>query len=366
VTSKCPVANEAGRTINTDELSWWDLAPCAAANSLEQNTPPLIKAFGASHVLFHDIHLLNSPHQHLIVKNTSDAMIWGIHIHVDSPSSAKNADGIDLSGVTNATVANSYIESGDDHIAIDAVSHAATAITIFGNHLYAGHGMSIGSEVLAGVSNVLVKNLTIDGGSIPVLKDQLILRAPGAITGLHIKSDDVNGGLVEKVVYENVCIRNTSYPIELQTNYSANLKVGDTSGSHYPSYRNIVMQNIYAFNDEFAAGPLVFNGYENASADVTNVTAVYLSNVLTDSSGVQSSLLPAYMKGSQSTTFRSRALTSSYSLLKLYGEVNFTPDDPSNTVANGHSGYINLNALPTQTQSSCLGTVGDLQFEPYR
>lgn len=69
---------------------------------------------------------------------------------------------------------------------------SAQFMTIAHNHFYSGHGMSIGSETNAGVSDILVNDLTIDG----------------ADNGLRIKSDRSRGGIVQRVAYNDVCMRN--------------------------------------------------------------------------------------------------------------------------------------------------------------
>jgi polygalacturonase len=77
-------------------------------------------------------------------------------------------------------------------------------MTIAHNHFYTGHGMSIGSETDGGASSIRVTDLSIDG----------------ADNGLRIKSNLSRGGLVEGVVYQDICIRNTKNPIYMDSNYS--------------------------------------------------------------------------------------------------------------------------------------------------
>ena len=96
----------------------------------------------------------------------------------------------------------------------------ATHITIAHNHFYSGHGMSIGSETNGGVSNVVVSDLTIDG----------------ADNGLRIKSDASRGGLVQRVSYKDVCIRDVKNPITISPFYTP------ASGTLVPTYQEIAVR----------------------------------------------------------------------------------------------------------------------------
>lgn len=70
---------------------------------------------------------------------------------------ARNTDGIDPGSSSNITVAHSWIDSGDDNI---AVKTGVTHMSVLDNHFYDGHGMSIGSETYTGQSFLLVDGLT--------------------------------------------------------------------------------------------------------------------------------------------------------------------------------------------------------------
>jgi len=84
-------------------------------------------------------------------------------------------------------------------------------MTIAHNHFYAGHGMSIGSETSGGA----------DSTASPTFR----LTAPD--NGLRIKSNSSKGGLVQDVVYRDVCIRNTKNPILMDSDYEHFGKGGD-------------------------------------------------------------------------------------------------------------------------------------------
>ena len=68
-----------------------------------------------------------------------------------------HTDGIDPGTSTNITIAHSWIDNGDDYVAVkQGISH----MSVLDNHFYSGHGMSIGSETVLGQSFLLVDGLT--------------------------------------------------------------------------------------------------------------------------------------------------------------------------------------------------------------
>ena len=183
-------------------VSWWDLAQQAKVSNKNQNCPRLIVLSRSQDFTLYKVTLKNSPNFHVVFSGNGFTA-WGVIIN--TPKTARNTDGIDPSSATNVTITHCFIKTGDDNVAIKAGSNGgSTHMTIAHNHFYTGHGMSIGSETDGGASAIRVTDLSIDG----------------ADNGLRIKSNVSRGGLVEGVVYEDVCIRNTKNPIYMDSNYS--------------------------------------------------------------------------------------------------------------------------------------------------
>jgi hypothetical protein len=154
--------------------------------------------------------------------NGDGLTVWGIKI--DTPRDARNADGVDPSSAKDVTVAESYIRSGNDNIAIKAGRKPSRDVSILRNHFYWGHGMSIGSETKGGVRSVLVSDLSMDGPD----------------NGIRIKSNTSRGGLVKGVTYEDVCIRESKAPITLDSHYNA----AGGGRLRLPLYEDIVLRNV--------------------------------------------------------------------------------------------------------------------------
>ena len=218
--------------------SWWDLAQDAKAKSQSQSCPRLIQLTKSNDATLYDITLKNSPNFHVVFDRGNGFTAWGVRIDTRDPR-ARNTDGIDPASATNVTITHSFINTGDDDVAIKAGNIASSHITISHNHFYRGHGVSIGSETDAGASAIRVFDLSIDG----------------ADNGLRIKSNASRGGLVHDVEYRDVCIRNTKDPIEMDTHYSASPK---TTGDLIPEFRDIRLKDVRVFG----GGKVILDGYD--------------------------------------------------------------------------------------------------------
>src|SRR5580700_825529 len=115
---------------------------------------------------------------------------WCVHLQMPTNKNrdARNTDGIDPGSSTKVTVTKSWIDTGDDNI---AVKTGTTHMSVIDNHFYNGHGMSIGSETYSGDSYLLVDGLTEDHTT----------------SGIRIKSNVTRGGPVHDLTYQNICMR---------------------------------------------------------------------------------------------------------------------------------------------------------------
>lgn len=215
------IDGRGGATLLGQEVTWWDLAHQAKVTDQQQSCPRILVVRQSDDFTLYRITLRNSPNFHVSVDRTNGFTAWGVKIQ--TPSTARNTDGIDPSSSTNVTIAHSFIATGDDNVAIKAGnSGSASHMTIEHNHFYSGHGMSIGSETNGGVASIRVRDLTIDG----------------ADNGIRIKSDRSRGGLVHDVIYEDVCMRDVKNSILLTTTYTTH------PGDKLPVYRDILLDNV--------------------------------------------------------------------------------------------------------------------------
>jgi polygalacturonase len=232
--------------------SWWELAEEARAGGRQQ-VPRLIIMDHSDDFTLYRITLKNSANFHVSYGNGDGFTVWGLKI--DTPKTARNTDGVDPSASKNITVTQSYIRTGDDNIAIKGGSGPVTNMTVIHNHFYSGHGMSIGSETNAGVSKLRVTDLSLDGTD----------------AGVRIKSQQAYGGLVHDIVYDDLCIRNSKSPIQLDTNYSANPKPGQ---GLIPVFQDIVLHDVRIAG----GGKIQLNGF-----DATHRIGIQFDGVTVDS-----------------------------------------------------------------------------------
>ncbi len=217
------IDGRGGEAMLGHDMSWWNLADQARQGG-SQNNPRLLVLNHCDDFTLYRITLMNSPNFHVGYNNGDGFTVWGVKIW--APERARNTDGIDPANSTNVTITHCYIHTGDDQIAIKAPAGGKTAnMSIVDNHFYSGHGMSIGSETEGGVNAIRVTRLSIDG----------------ADNGLRIKSNITRGGLVRDVIFEDVCIRATTNPIIMDTNYSAGVS---KTTNRPPVFRDIVIRNV--------------------------------------------------------------------------------------------------------------------------
>jgi pectin methylesterase-like acyl-CoA thioesterase len=265
--------------------TWWGLATQAKEQSKNQQNPRLIQISKSDNFTLYDVNVLNSANFHVVYQDGTGFTAWGVR--VKTPASARNTDGIDPGGAKNVTIADSFIQTGDDGIAIKG-GKATSNITVRNNHFYGTHGISIGSETNGGVTNVLFQDNTLTGTDSSGI-------VSGSSTGIRIKSSATNGGKVTNVAYLSTCLNAVKAPIVLDTHYSS------ASGSLTPSFTGIVVSGVKAVNSP-AKATSTFAGFnstyplgvtlENVSLDVTKSTSEYAavktynSNVTPAGSGV--------------------------------------------------------------------------------
>jgi polygalacturonase len=244
------IDGRGGAKLLGQEVTWWDISKKAKVMDTSYSAPRLIATNQSDGFTLYRITLRNSFNFHVGVSQTNGFTAWGVKIK--TPKTARNTDGIDPSSSTNVTIAYCDIDTGDDNVAIKTGSQgAATHISIFHNHFYSGHGMSIGSGTSGGVSDVKVSDLSIDG----------------ADNGIRIKSDRSRGGLVERVSYEDVCMRDVTNPILLTSMYTL------FTGDKIPVYRDILLKDVRSTT----AGWVTFLG-----VDAGHKLGVTLDNVTVD------------------------------------------------------------------------------------
>ncbi len=234
--------------------SWWQLARRAQQTGGKQNAPRLIQITAAQRIVLARLRLTDAPNFHVALDRVRGFLAWGLVI--DTPAFARNTDGIDPASSSDVTIVHSYISDGDDDVAIKAGPQGPSRrIRLYDDHFYAGHGLSIGSQTEAGVSDVRARGLSFDGTT----------------WGLRFKSAPGIGGPVQTVRYEDVCLRGSRFPISITSNYAGG--PAPVAGLHPPRFSDIVLAGIAG-----SAGRLVIEGLDASDPAEVSLNGLAFGN----------------------------------------------------------------------------------------
>jgi hypothetical protein len=258
-------------TIDGQGAAWW------ATNNATSGGIPRPKAMFApstcTNIFVRDITLQNPPNTHISFRSVC-VNVTVDHININTPNGTPNTDGIDCSAA-NVLIANSHITDGDDFIAMGDghVGSFNYNFTITNCLFGTGHGVSIGSFTQGGLSNLLVINCVWTNGT----------------SGIHLKSDNSRGGLVQNLRFINLAMTNTQIPIFLYsyyTNSGTSTGVSVDKAATYPVFpvssttpiwRDIVISNLTAVPASGFAAGIIWGkpelSFSNVVMDHVNITA---------------------------------------------------------------------------------------------
>ncbi|HEY5328310.1 MAG TPA: glycosyl hydrolase family 28 protein [Acidobacteriaceae bacterium] len=217
------IDGRGGVKLTDKGTSWWGTGSDARPRLIYLG--PRSPSASADNFTMYKVTLTNSPKFH-VSGLSNNLTIWGIKIY--SPPDSPNTDGIDPSGSKNITITNSYISDGDDMIAVKAGVGHVSNVTISNNHMYSGHGISVGSETNAGLNNMYVHDNAIDNGF-----------GGSSVDSIRIKSDVSRGGEVYDVLYKNTCVFHGGDTIVFDPYYAS--KTGDL----IPNFHDITISNFH-------------------------------------------------------------------------------------------------------------------------
>jgi polygalacturonase len=263
------IDGRGGAKLLDKDYSWWALAVKAEPGNVPYSDPRLIDAAQADGFVLYRITLHDSPNFHVGVSRTDGFTAWEVHlktpVHEPGPNDPRprNTDGIDPGASTNITIAHSWIDNGDDNVAIKT---GVTHMSVLDNHFYSGHGMSIGSETNTGDSFLLVDGLVEDHTT----------------SGIRIKSNVTRGGLVHDMMYRNICMREVQVPIAISPYYNNGTidQFFDPGfkGDKIPDYKNIKIENV----TDLTPGDVLIAGYDEAHRTQVALTNVMMHGITVD------------------------------------------------------------------------------------
>jgi polygalacturonase len=196
-------------TINGQGKTWWNKYK---KKILKHTRGPLVQLMWCNNIEISGITMRDSPFWTLHPYDCKNVTIRKVTIL--SPSKAPNTDGIDPDSCEDMVIEDSYISVGDDGIAIKsgwdqygiAYARPSTNILIRNLVIHApiSAGVSIGSELSGGVSNIKIENLHIWDSK----------------RGVRIKTSLGRGGYVRNIKYQNLTFDNVRVGIVIKTDYN--------------------------------------------------------------------------------------------------------------------------------------------------
>jgi polygalacturonase len=187
--------------------------------------PTLVQLRGTQRLHIDGVTFTDSPMFNLgLGSHSQDVLVENVRIF--APSDAPNTDAIDPGG-DRIIIRNCEIDTGDDHVAIQGGSHDVLIENLTCIH---GHGISIGSGTLGGLSHIFVRHCTFDGSD----------------HGLRIKSVRGRGGEVHDIHYSDITMKNVAVPFDINMLYNGNANTKTDVG---PRQANGMTRNIPYFHD---------------------------------------------------------------------------------------------------------------------
>ncbi|KAI4344633.1 hypothetical protein L6164_011836 [Bauhinia variegata] len=203
-------------TINGQGQVWWK----RHRQKLLNNTRgPLVQIMWSSDIVITNITLRDSPFWTLHPYDCKNITVKNVTI-LAPVYEAPNTDGIDPDSCEDMLIEDCYISVGDDAIAIKSgwdqygIAYGRPSSNIMIRNLVVrsmvSSGVSIGSEMSGGVSNVTVENL-------------LVWSSRRAV---RIKTAPGRGGYVRQITYRNLTLDNVRVGIVMKTDYNEHPDAG--------------------------------------------------------------------------------------------------------------------------------------------
>jgi polygalacturonase len=234
--------------------------------------PNFVEFFDCTDVLLKEVTIINAPFWIIHPIKSTNVTVDGVTVRSHGP----NNDGCDPEYSKNVIIKNCTFDTGDDCIAIKAgrdadgrrVAIKSENIVVQNCTMFDGHGgVTIGSEISAGVSNVFVENC--------------IMNSPNLDVAIRLKTNSRRGALIENFYVRNIEIGQVREAV-LKVDMFYNVH-GNQTGEFIPRIENIYLENVTVKN----AGKysILAKGY--AASPIKNIT---FKNVTIDKVGIPFSI----------------------------------------------------------------------------
>lgn len=212
--------------------------------------------------------LMNCQHVSIDNLTLTDPPCWTLHYIYSNNISCHNlsiitkgihnGDGIDPDSSTDSYIFNCTFDTGDDCIAIKSgknpegfyVAKPTKNVRITDCDFIRGHGISIGSEMSGGVSDVLVQDC----------------KAGALLHGMQIKGTKERGGYVRNVTVDNCQLLKITVFSKLNYNNDGE------AAPEPPVFENFIFKNIDLSKASVKEAVININGFKDPAHFLRNVT----------------------------------------------------------------------------------------------
>ena len=228
-------------TIDGWGKAWW---PPKGQEEVDGPAPKMMIFDHCRHLLIEGITIQNSPGWNLIPFASHFVVIRNVTIQ--APANSPNTDAIDPFSSSDVLIDHVTADVGDDDVSIKSGEPGITLpyepsrnITVKDCTFLHGHGLSIGSDVTGGVSNILFERIHFVGTN----------------NGIRIKSNRDRGGDVHNVVFRDLDMKNVKNTIniyeysDMETKLTAKGPVAAEEATQpvtplTPHFRDITIENL--------------------------------------------------------------------------------------------------------------------------
>ncbi|KAG0626115.1 hypothetical protein M758_2G103200 [Ceratodon purpureus] len=223
-------------TIDGQGAVWWN---GFRNKTLNYTRPHLVELIESQDILISNLTFQNSPFWTIHPVYCKNVVVK--HMTILNPLHAPNTDGIDPDSSQHVCIEDCYISVGDDAISIKSGwDQYGTSFGMPSQHIRirrivafsrSSAGISFGSEMSGGISNVKVDDMVVSG----------------ARWGVRFKTAVGRGAYIRNVTVNNIVMHSVRTAIAFMGNYGEHPD-DNWNRTAYPVIENILVQNIVGEN----------------------------------------------------------------------------------------------------------------------
>ncbi len=232
-----------------------------ASNQQSFNRPTLLRFTDCHDVVISNLTLQNAASWCCNLENCKEMRIHGVHLF---NRANQNNDGYDLTRCEDVMISDCHIDSGDDAIALkEGGLHIVITNCVISTRWAA---IRIGPESLGVFRDIAVSNCVIHD-----------------TYGCGIKLQEVEGGVMENISFDNLVMNHVTGPISLRlggylgwrNERKESLPIGLMHNIRFSNIHATVADNAYPLAHEVPAFP----GEQKSCLNITGVPGFFIENV---------------------------------------------------------------------------------------